>query len=120
MRLLELNEARLKSLKDVKRLIPKILNAVQKEYDNWSQDEEGHDEDLGFGGLCQNIADEIAGTLNFAGIDVGTVSATMGEQHVWCICKIAEGVYQIDIPPHVYETGAGYNWKKRPGVVFYA
>lgn len=114
-----LTEKRLKTLQHIKRLIPQILAAAQKEYNSWNQDEEGHDEILGSGGLCQNIAEEIAGVIISAGIDAITVSAQIGEQHVWCVCKISEGVYEIDIPPGVYETGGGgYNWKKIPGVVF--
>lgn len=113
-----LTEKRLKTLQHLKQLIPQILAAAQKEYDSWAQDEEGHDEELGFGGLCQDIAEQISSVIIGAGIDAGTMHAEIGEQHVWTICKIDEGVYEVDIPPSVYETGGGYSWKKIPDVTF--
>lgn len=101
-------------------LRPQLAAAAQAVYDRWEQDENGEDVELGVGGICQDIAEEQAGVLQSAGIDAGTVSAQVGDQHVWVMAKVAEGVYEVDIPPSTYEIGAGYNWKKRPGVVFTA
>jgi hypothetical protein len=97
-----------------------LAAAAQTVYDRWEQDANGEDVELGSGGICQDIAEEQAGVLQAHGIDAGTVSAQVGDQHVWVMAKVREGVYEVDIPPSVYEIGAGYNWKKRPGVVFSA
>jgi hypothetical protein len=34
------------------------------------------------------------------------------------VVKAEEGCYEVDIPPSVYETGGGYNWKKKDGIKF--
>lgn len=99
-------------------LRPQLAAAAQGVYDRWEQDEEGEDVELGMGGICQDIAEEQAGVLQAAGIDAGTVSAQVGDQHVWVMAKVREGVYEVDIPPSAYEIGSGYKWKKRPGIVF--
>ena len=39
-----------------------------------------------------------------------------GDDHSWVIANLNEGVYEIDIPPGVYETGGGYSWSKIPDV----
>ena len=51
-------------------------------------------------------------------IESTTVSQTIGEQHVYVVAKTEDGIYEVDIPPDVYETGGGYCWKKIPNVKF--
>jgi len=101
--------------------IPQIVARAQHVYNEWAQDEEGLDEELGEGGICDQIAEEVVGVLGALGIDSSTVwSEGVGENHVWAVARIAEGpgagVWSIDIPPGVYETGGGYSWKKIPDV----
>lgn len=109
----------LPSVRLVPELLPQLSTAAQAVYDAWDQDESGYDEMLGYGGICQDIADAIAGVLSEAGIDARTQdNCGMGEQHVWAIAKFQEGIYEIDIHPSVYERGGGYNWKKITGVQF--
>lgn len=108
----------LKSVDILKTLMPSIVAAAQKEYDSWELDENGYDAEVGEGGICHLIADEICSVLGNNGIDCSTVSAQIGEQHVWVVAKFEEGVYNIDIHPSYYETGGGYNWEKIPDVVF--
>jgi len=112
------NEQPLKSIKEIESLKPTMILKAQNVYNNWKQDDQGHDEEYGGGGICHNIADEIASVLNDNGIDAATVSATVGTQHVYTIGKFQEGVYEIDIYPSTYETGAAYTWKKIPNVKF--
>ena len=112
------NNEPLKTSKDVFALIPQSLEAAQKVYDEWEQDEDGHDVELGTGGVCQDIASNIADVLNQHNIESATVSAAIGDQHVYTVAKLADGVFEVDIPPYVYETGGGYNWKKIPNVKF--
>jgi len=109
----------LPSVSVIKTLMPQILKAAQEVYDAWEQDEEGMDEELGGGGICQDIADAIAGVVGSAGVDTKTLDNNgMGDQHVWFAARFKEGIYEIDIPPHVYETGGGYSWTKSKDVTF--
>lgn len=108
------HEQSLKSLQDVKSLTPRLVQTVQKVYDDWDENE---DEYAG-GGICHLIADALADALNGVGIDASTVSAEIGDQHVWTVFKVAEGVYTLDVSPYTYETGGGYTWKKIQGVQF--
>lgn len=98
-------------------ILAQMSQAAQAVYDRWEQDADGMDHDLGSGGICQDIAEAMQGVLDRVGIDAMTIDSNgIGDQHVWLIAKFREGVYEIDIPPSVYETGAGYTWKKIPDV----
>jgi len=106
------------TLASLKVLIPQMIQAAQKVYDEWDQDNEGLNPELGAGGICQDIAEEMAGVLSMAGIDSATVSASVGDQHVWVFARFSDGVYSIDIPPGTYESGSGYVWRKKKDVRF--
>jgi hypothetical protein len=112
------NQEPLKSFQDIEALMPQIIEAAQQAYDEWEQDEDGQDPELGAGGICQDIASKIAEVFETHGIEASTVSAHIGDQHVWTIIKLKEGVFNVDIPPQVYEIGSVYTWKKRPNVKF--
>lgn len=98
-----------------KQYAAKLADVAQKVYDDW--DESNIDEFAG-GGICHLIAEDIASELNTNGIEATTVSSEIGEQHVWVVAKLEDGVYNIDIPPGVYERGGGYTWSKIEGVRF--
>jgi hypothetical protein len=100
---------------DVQRLLPQIAKLAQEEYDAWEQNEEGMDEELGGGGICDRIAEHIQGELSQAGIESAS-GGQAGDDHAYVIMNLADGVYAIDIPPGVYESGGGYSWQKRAGV----
>jgi hypothetical protein len=119
MRLRDLleNAATYPSVKVAEQLRGELAAAAQKVYDAWEQDEEGYDEVYAGGGVCHDIASEMAGVLNNAGIDAYTVSSNH-EVHVYVVAPFAEGVYEIDIPYRLYEIGGGYTWQKIPDVVF--
>jgi hypothetical protein len=105
------------SVKQVKVAASDLADAAQEMYDQWEQDEDGLDEMLGSGGICQDVADNMAGVLNELGVEeLAIVSSEVGDQHVWVQAVLDGVVHDVDIPPSVYETGSGYNWKKRPGV----
>ena len=104
----------LKSINDVGVLIPHIVKAAQKEYDEW--DEANIDTYAG-GGICHFIADQIASILNDNGIACFTQSSSF-EQHVYCIVQVREGIYEVDIHHSLYETGGGFSWNKRPDIHF--
>ena len=108
------------SLKSVKVLndvvLIRIAEVAQKQYNAWEQNEEGYDEELGTGGICHLIADDLAGILIENGIECSTVSTD--DPHVYLVCKFKEGVYMVDIPYYVYESGGGWTWKKKKNVIF--
>jgi DNA topoisomerase IB len=100
-----------------------LASAAQKVYDEWdASDLEMGDAEVGFGGICQDIAaamgDAIGKKLD-GDYDVAEVdNQGMGEQHVWLVVYDKKSAYEVDIPPSVYETGGGYSWKKIEGVKF--
>jgi len=109
----------IKTINDVKQVLPQLIKAAQQVYDEWQQDDEGYDEELGHGGICQDIAEAISGVLSDYGIETAVVDNNgMGDQHVWTVAQLNDGIYEIDIPPHLYERGSGYTWKKIPNVRF--
>lgn len=103
-------------------LRPQFALAAQKVYNEWNVvPGQEIDDDLGGGGICQDIADAIAQTVdsNIPNVETHIVdSQGVGEQHVWvCVCN-EESCFDIDISPYIYERGGGYSWTKIPGVVF--
>lgn len=96
----------------------KLAARAQKVYNEWDADSdpEGGDPEVGFGGICHLIADEIVDELYQQGAQATPFHCNVGENHVFVIGQFTEGVYEIDIPPGTYESGGGYNWKKLPGV----
>jgi hypothetical protein len=102
---------------ELQRLVPEFLRVAQEVYDAWELDDEGYDWQVGSGGICHLIADEIAGVVSTVAKTCSTVSATH-EVHVYTVAALDSGVWLIDIRPWVYETGGGYSWKKIPEVNF--
>jgi hypothetical protein len=97
----------------------KLAARAQKVYDEWdASDPEHGDPEVGFGGICQDIADEMVDELFAQGAQATPMACSVGEQHVFVIGQFTEGVYEIDIAPGTYESGGGYNWQKKPGVTF--
>lgn len=101
----------------VKALTPDFIAAAQSIYDDWRQDDDGMDEVYGAGGICHDIADRFVSILTDKGIDSLSAQASVGENHVYAVAALADGVWSIDISPYAYETGGGYVWRKRPDVV---
>lgn len=117
MRYKDLLEDELKSIKDIKPLLPRMAAAAQNCYNEWDQDEDGYDEELGEGGICQDIADAMVDIALEAGFESRIIdSGGVGDQHVWFVVQAKEGIFSVDIPPSVYETGGGYSWRKRPNI----
>lgn len=112
-------KAALPSLETVLGLRPELAEAAKAVYDAWEQGDDGWDDELGLGGICQDVASAMAGKLGGLGIEhVVQVHASVGENHVFLVALLEDGVYSIDIPPSVYETGGGYVWRKRDSAEF--
>ena len=103
--------------KELLGLRAKIATAAQEVYDHWEQNEEGEDPEFGGGGICDKVAEAIAGVINeeISGIETFD-GGQEGDDHAWVIVQRDGEAYGVDIPPGVYETGGGYNWRKREGV----
>jgi hypothetical protein len=107
----------MKSIVELKSLYSKIIPKVQNQYDVWSQDEDGYDHEVGYGGICHLIADEVVSVLQDFDIQCTTLSLD-SEVHVLVIAQFQEGVYSIDVPYSIYEKGGGYQWTKIPNIIF--
>lgn len=116
--LIEMEQQPLPSVTIIRTIMPQLLQAAQHVYDQWEQDDDGYDEEYGGGGVCHDIADAMSGVLSNHNIEATSFSQQIGDVHVYVIAQFKEGVYEINIPPNVYETGSGYTWKKIPGVRF--
>lgn len=97
-------------------LRPQMAAAAQRVIDEWEQDEEGLDPELGAGGVCDRIAgalmDVIYERIDGVEADFG---APEGHDHEWVVVTDGREAFVVDIPPHVYEIGGGYSWRKVEG-----
>ena len=104
----------------IKRLIPKIVTAAQKVYDQWDETDE---DTYGGGGICHLIADGVCNVLDdIKGASCSSVSSSH-EVHVFAVIGQVHSdddkeCYVVDIPYSYYEHGGGYSWTKIPDVRF--
>jgi hypothetical protein len=102
----------------IRVVAPGLAAAAQAVYDAWDQGPDGLDPELGAGGICHEIADAFLPILTGAGVEhCLTFQAACGENHIYVIALLADGVYEVDVSPYVYESGGGYTWRKKPDVV---
>lgn len=106
--------------RELMRLREDMAKAAQEVYDNWQQEEDGTDWELGMGGICDRVSEAMSLAIEY-GIKKGIPfrlreAGGDGDDHSWLLAFNDDEMYEIDIPPSVYETGGGYAWKKRPGV----
>lgn len=104
----------LKSIKDAQALGAQLISRAQACYDEW---DESDIDTYGGGGICHLIAEAMVDVLLEAGIEAQTTDSNF-EQHTYVVCRLAEGVYSLDIPFSIYEKGAAYTWAKLPNVTF--
>jgi len=127
-----------------------LAKIAQETYDEWEQNEEGWSDsfgEIGVGGICHIIADQIISYLNGAGYGSNFSACSVSDpyvQHVYVVAWVGykdededgeEGlieeesddeeddsmlynIYSIDIPYWTYERGGGFTWKKIPDVKF--
>lgn len=105
---------------DLEKLKSEFILKAQEIYDNWDQNHDGYDDHYGSGGICDDISDMICDIINdktkydcfslYNEYDYHTSSYAYDSEN-----RI---IFNIDLPYYIYETGAGYNWKKKPGVKF--
>ena len=101
-------------------IAPSLAAAAQKVYDAWEQID-GYDEELGAGGICQDIAAAMSQAMDENGFEhVLSVSSAVGENHVFLVALLDDGIFEVDYPYSQYEQGSGYVWQKVPNVEFKA
>jgi len=91
---------------------------AQLHYDEWQQDEDGYDDYLGYGGICDIIAESTHTCLLELGHDAEILSDD-DPAHAFCVVIEECGITIVDIPYQYYEENYGvWKWKKLPDVVF--
>ncbi len=102
--------------KELLALRPQLAAAAQQVYDGWEGD--GEDPELGSGGICDEVAEIMGNVLSEKVADIEIFDGGQeGDDHAWVVAQRDGEAYGIDIPPGVYESGGGYNWRKKTGVV---
>ena len=98
-----------------------LINAAQKVYNQWEQDEEGHDEWYGSGGICDDIAEAMCDVINNKTQYACFHLYNEYDCHtsIYVYDRENREIYNVDIPPYVYEQGTAYTWKKIPNVQFF-
>jgi hypothetical protein len=104
---------------DLQALKSKLAEAAQKVYDEWEQDAEGVDEEVGIGGICDLICTSVGSVISEEIADVAILPGGQeGDDHAYVVAQKNGEAFGVDIPAGVYESGGGYNWRKKPGVKF--
>jgi hypothetical protein len=97
-------------------LRPQMAQAAQEVYDGWQGEE---DATFGYGGICDEIANAMAGVIVGTLSDVNTTDGGQeGDDHAWVVAYNSVEAYGVDIPPKLYERGSGYQWTKVPDITF--
>ncbi len=110
---MELSQLRqpLTLMRQLLALCPQMAIAAQQIYDEWNDEESG--------GICDQIAQEIAGIIasKIENIELDDYGHE-GDDHAAVVVKRGDKAYLVDIPHSIYEIGGGYSWKKIPNVKF--
>lgn len=106
-------------LRTIKKLRPQLAAAAQEIYDAWDQDDEGLDEELGSGGICDRISSAMADVIGRHVDGAYTQEGGQdGDDHSFLVVLTSDEAVMVDIPHETYEKGRGYSWKKIEGVDF--
>lgn len=102
--------------KKLQAIKPQMVAAAQRIIDEWEQNEEELDEELGSGGVCDQVSEAVETVISemISGIEF-TDGGHEGDDHAFVIVYNDSEAYAVNIPPEVYEVGGGYSWKKIKG-----
>jgi len=105
-------------INEIEGIARALASAAQDVYDSWNQID-GVDEYYGTGGICDDIAEEMANIIrrklgydaysNYNQYDTHTSVVVIGNRD-------EEWMVKVDIHPSNYEVGYGYTWQKIDGV----
>lgn len=82
-----------------------IAGIVQKVYDDWHQDEEGYDWQVGSGGICNLVADGISSYLY--GLNVMCKTYDAEDDHTAVVAASKDECYHVDVHWSHYEICNG-------------
>lgn len=101
---------------DLMKLRPELARAAQSVYDSWIQ-EDGLDEELGSGGICDQVSDALMEVLSRHGYDPEE-GGHDGDDHSYVVVPVSDSHgFAVDIPWQVYEIKHGhYEYSKKPNV----
>lgn len=89
-----------------------LAMTAQHVVDQWQPGEDGWDERLGTGGICDEVARAMSEVLSsLEGVEIQE-GGQEGDDHLYLVAYDADEAFAVDIQPGVYETGGGYSWKK--------
>jgi hypothetical protein len=102
---------------EIRTLAPELAAAAQKELDDWVQDEDGVDVEFGAGGVCDAISRRLADVIatHIEAVEIAD-GGWEGDDHAYLLCTRGAESVVVDLPPHLYEVGGGYSWRKIEGV----
>lgn len=103
---------------DLDPLRLRLAKAAQEVYDDWEQDENGESYAYGSGGICDDVALALWEVLYGMGYEDSATHHYESDNHTVVIVKMSDGVWEVDIPLHLYERGSWYAYKKVPNVTF--
>lgn len=93
----------------------RVAAAAQRVVDAWEQDEDGVSDEYGSGGVCDDVAAATCDALRGLPWVLDCVTFHIeGDNHTVARVLADDGVYDVDVPPGVYETGSWYRYRKRP------
>lgn len=92
-----------------------VAAAAQRVVDAWEQDEDGVSDKYGSGGVCDDVAAATCDALRGLSWVRDCVTFHIeDDNHTVARVLADDGVYDVDVPANVYETGAWYVYRKRP------
>jgi len=98
---------------------PQLAEAAISVYNNWDQNDDGHSEEYGSGGICDKVAEEMAST--FEDLKPEELKNWYGftfykdwqcHTDFYIVNHEIDAMMEIGLHPSFYETGGGYTWKK--------
>jgi hypothetical protein len=101
----------------VRSLSAQLIQAAQAVLDEWAPEADGWDQEYGHGGACDDIAQAMSDVIvsSLDDIEIGS-GGWEGDDHAYLLINDGTDTVHLDIPPGVYETGGGMNWRKREGI----
>jgi hypothetical protein len=102
---------------EIQAMAGELAAAAQQELDEWAPNQDGYDEELGYGGACDAISRRLSDVImnKVEGVDLSD-GGWEGDDHAYLLCSRGGESVVVDIPPSLYERGGGYSWRKIEGV----
>ena len=104
----------------IESILPQLASSAESVYDAWDQTDEGDSETYGSGGICDIVAQEMASEFDKLKPEhlKDWDSFTFYKENdchtdFYVVNHQIKKIFEIGLPPHAYESGGGYTWKKK-------